>query len=50
MAMKKVGSKMTIPERRFIGDHPEVRKSIERCADVTFNEIEKFITDKLKQR
>ncbi len=50
MAMKKVGSKITIPERRFIGDHPEVRKAIERCADITFNEIEKFITDKLKQR
>ena len=50
MAMKKVGSKITIPERKFIGDHPEVRKAIERCADITFNEIEKFITDKLKQR
>lgn len=50
MAMKKVGSKITIPERKFIGDHPEVRKAIERCADVTFNEIEKFLTDKLKQR
>lgn len=50
MAMKKIGSKITIPERKFIGDHPEVRKAIDRCADVTFNEIEKFITDKLKQR
>ena len=50
MAMKKVGSKITIPERKFIGDHPEVRKAIESCADITFNEIEKFITDKLKQR
>ena len=50
MALKKVGSKITIPERRYIGDHPEVRKSIERCFDQTMNEIDIYITNHLKQK
>lgn len=50
LALMKIGEKIKIEQRQFIGDHPEVRKAIERCADITFNEIEKFITDKLKQR
>lgn len=50
MALKSVGSKMKIEERRFIGDHPEVRKAIERCADITFREIEEFLRNELRQR
>jgi phage gpG-like protein len=50
MALKPVGSKMKIEERRFIGDHPEVRKAIERCADITFREIEEFLRNELRQR
>lgn len=50
MSMKKVGSKITIPERRFIGDHPEVHLAIKRCADETFREIEEYITTQLRQR
>lgn len=50
MALKKVGSKMKIQQRRFIGDHPEVRKAIERCADITFREIEDFLNNELRQR
>lgn len=30
MALMKVGSKITIPERRFIGDAPEVKECIEK--------------------
>lgn len=29
MALMKVGSKITIPQRQFLGDHPEVRKRAE---------------------
>lgn len=29
LALKKVGSTLTIPERRFIGDAPEVKKIVE---------------------
>lgn len=29
MALMKVGSKITIPRRQFLGDHPEVRKRAE---------------------
>ena len=29
MALMKVGSKITIPQRRFLGDHPEMRKRAE---------------------
>lgn len=29
MALMKVGSKITIPQRQFLGDHPQVRKRAE---------------------
>lgn len=29
MALMKVGSKIHIPQRQFIGDHPQVRKAVE---------------------
>ena len=29
MALMKVGSKITIPQRQFLGDHPKVRKTVE---------------------
>lgn len=38
MALKKVGSKIVIPRRRFIGTHPELEKSI-------INIIEKNLTE-----
>jgi len=50
MALKKVGSKMEITQRQFIGDHPEVRRAIERCVEHTFQEIEEYITYQLRQR
>ena len=48
MALKKVGDKITIPKRQFIGDHPEVRKIVERCADATFKEIGEHLKNQLK--
>lgn len=50
MALKKIGSKITIPERRYIGDHPEVKKAIEKTADITFQEIDEMLQNLLKQK
>ncbi|MFC4262459.1 hypothetical protein ACFOWM_06205 [Ferruginibacter yonginensis] len=33
MALKKVGDKITIPKRRFIGDHPNVKTIIRQNVD-----------------
>jgi len=51
MALKKVGSKIKIPQRQFIGDHPQVRKSIEKVfKEDTIPEIEVYITSQFKQK
>lgn len=39
MALKKVGSKITIPKRQFIGMHPEVERIIREIADANIKEI-----------
>ena len=47
MALKKVGSKIKIPQRQFIGDHPQVRKAIENVFEHdTMPEIEQYVTSK----
>lgn len=33
MALMKVGSKIKIPKRQFIGDHARVHRAVERCID-----------------
>ena len=33
MALMKVGSKIKIPKRHFIGDHARVHRAVERCID-----------------
>jgi hypothetical protein len=49
LALQKVGSKMKIKQRQFIGDHPIVRQRIEHVVDLNFKELEKEIFNKLKQ-
>lgn len=49
MAMKKVGSKIIIQQRQFIGNHPMILKSIERVLNDHLNDIETFIKQKLKR-
>lgn len=44
MALKKVGSWIEIPERRFVGDAPEVRKVVE---DVLTEELEVWLTGEI---
>lgn len=39
MALKKVGSKIVIPKRRFIGMHPEVERIIREITDTNIKEI-----------
>ena len=51
MALMKVGSKITIPERRFIGSAPEVKQAVKRVADKWIkedlgNSIKKQLTPK----
>jgi len=48
MAMMKVGDKIKIPQRQFIGHHPMVDKSIEMVVDMNVKELEKQIFDQLK--
>lgn len=50
MALQKVGKIMRIPERRFIGNAPEVNSSIERIVNNHLKGIEILIKNQLKQR
>lgn len=47
MALKKVGSYIEIPERRFVGDAPEVRKTVE---DVLAEELEEWLTGEILEK
>ena len=47
MALKKVGSYIEIPERRFVGDAPEVRKVVE---EVLAEELEEWLTGEILEK
>ena len=47
MALKKVGSYIEIPERRYVGDAPEVRKAVE---DVLAEELEEWLTGEIVEK
>ena len=42
LALKRVGTKITIPQRQFIGDHPRVKECVKECADAL---IKEFLND-----
>lgn len=50
MALKKVGTKLKVPERRFIGPHPQVDQIVKRVVDDNFREIDQYIKQQLKPR
>ncbi len=50
MALMKVGAKLTIPQRRWIGHHPKVDELIKQQVDKTIKTMEKDIANSLKQR
>lgn len=45
MATKRVGSYIEMPERRFVGDAPEVRKAVE---EVMAEELEDWLTEEIE--
>lgn len=48
MALKRVGSTITIPKRQFIGEHPVVHQCIRKVADDWFNnDVRNFMNNKL---
>lgn len=38
MALKKVGSKIVMPQRQFVGDHPKIRKAIQEIVQQNLDE------------
>lgn len=49
LALMKVGSKVKIPRRRFIGDAPEVQKAVERVCKARCKDIETELYNALKK-
>ena len=50
LALQKVGSKMKIEQRQFIGHHPIVRQRTEDIIGANFNELQTYFYNKLKQK
>ena len=50
LALQKVGAKMKIEKRQFIGDHPVVRQRIEDVVGLNFKELESYYFNQLKQK
>ena len=48
LALQKVGAKMKIKQRQFIGDHPQVKGRIEKVLDKNMQELNKQIKKMLK--
>ncbi|MGJ5643220.1 hypothetical protein [Formosa sp. S-31] len=48
LALKKVGSTMTMQQRQFIGWHPQVDVHIRKVIDVNLQELNQKINQKLK--
>lgn len=49
LALQKVGAKMKVKQRQFIGDHPQVRQRIEQIVNLNMKELEKEIFNKLRR-
>jgi len=50
LALMKVGHKMKIEQRQFIGDHPILRQRIEDIVSVNMKELENYYYNQLKQK
>jgi phage gpG-like protein len=50
LALMKLGQKIKMPKRQFIGDHPEVKKHIEFAINSNLPDLEKYMLNLLKQR
>lgn len=49
MALKKIGSKITIQQRQFIGYHPKVKEIIEKSVNKNLQELNNLIKQNLKR-
>lgn len=49
LALIKVGQKMKIPERRYIGDHPQVKIILQEVIDLNLVELNSYIKNELKR-
>lgn len=49
LALQKVGAKMKVKQRQFIGDHPQVRQRVEHVVDLNMKELQQEIFNKLKR-
>ena len=50
LALMKIGQKMKIEQRQFIGDHPVVRQRIEDIIGTNIKELEAYYFNQLKQK
>lgn len=50
MALKPIGSKIIIPKRQFIGNHPKVKEAIERAVNANLEELNKAIKQALSNK
>ena len=48
MALKKIGSRITIPQRQFVGDAPEVEALIRDVIEQNFKEWINSVQEQLK--
>lgn len=49
LALQKVGKKINIPKRQWIGDHPMVRNAIEMVMNDHLKNVKEFVDQKLKR-
>jgi phage gpG-like protein len=49
LALKKVGSRLKVPERRFIGPHPNVDRAVKFVCDANFRELDTYMKSILKR-
>ncbi|WP_264548012.1 hypothetical protein [Flavobacterium sp. N2820] len=49
LALQKVGAKMKIEQRQFIGDHPIVRQRVEDIVDLNVQEFKDYIFNQMKK-
>lgn len=50
LALMKIGQKIEMPERRFIGDDPKVKEAIDTVVQDNLKELNEAIMNKLKQK
>ncbi|CVK17108.1 hypothetical protein Ga0061079_11610 [Apibacter mensalis] len=49
LALMKIGKIITIPERKFIGDHPQIHTIIKKSIDRNMEDMKNYILTKLKK-